>query len=97
MPTPRMADPSLAPQPTWRTRARCRSDDADCFYAPPEGESRQQRHAREQVALALCRACPVQSQCLAYALDAQEPHGIWGGADEVERRRLLRSRSSVRR
>lgn len=30
-------------------------------------------------AKALCADCPVKSQCLAGALDRQEPWGVWGG------------------
>jgi WhiB family transcriptional regulator, redox-sensing transcriptional regulator len=33
-----------------------------------------------QRAKALCRACPVQSACLAEALQRGEPYGVWGGA-----------------
>ena len=92
MPTPRMAVPSQAAQPTWRVKARCRCDDAVHFYAPAQGETRDQRRVREDAARALCGGCPVRAECLAYALDVQEPHGIWGGTDELERRRLLRGR-----
>ncbi|MFC9355225.1 WhiB family transcriptional regulator [Rhodococcus sp. NPDC057014] len=38
----------------------------------------------------LCRGCPVRARCLNYALDAYEPHGIWGGYTEDERRKLWR-------
>jgi WhiB family redox-sensing transcriptional regulator len=31
-------------------------------------------------AKALCHACPVQSACLAAALERGEPYGVWGGA-----------------
>jgi transcription factor WhiB len=33
----------------------------------------------------------VQEQCLKYSLDVSEGHGIWGGLNELERKRLLRS------
>jgi WhiB family redox-sensing transcriptional regulator len=36
----------------------------------------------------------VQKACLEYSLTVQEPHGIWGGLNELERRRLLRKRAA---
>nr|WP_277345802.1 WhiB family transcriptional regulator [Nocardioides sp. JQ2195] len=27
----------------------------------------------------LCAACPLLAECLAGALERQEPHGVWGG------------------
>jgi transcription factor WhiB len=38
----------------------------------------------------LCAACPVQDQCLAYSLIADEPFGIWGGLETDERQALRR-------
>ncbi|MEC8827479.1 MAG: WhiB family transcriptional regulator [Actinomycetota bacterium] len=37
----------------------------------------------------MCRQCSVIEDCLSYALDIREPHGIWGGANEAERRQML--------
>ena len=34
--------------------------------------------------------CPVRSMCLAYAVAAEEPFGIWGGLDPQKRRALPR-------
>lgn len=56
----------------------------DLFF-PERGES-----TRE--AKAVCRACPVKAECLEWALDAGEKHGIWGGLSERERRRVRRDR-----
>jgi hypothetical protein len=33
----------------------------------------------------------VQEQCRNYSLEVEESHGIWGGMNELERKRLLRS------
>jgi transcription factor WhiB len=43
---------------------------------------------RTAVAVAACQTCPVQWECGAYALAADEPHGVWGGLTGAERRRL---------
>jgi WhiB family redox-sensing transcriptional regulator len=34
----------------------------------------------------------VKVECLEYALQYRIEHGVWGGASERERRRILRSR-----
>jgi len=44
------------------------------------------------MAKAICRSCHVRQPCLEFALDRRERDGVWGGATEKERRRLLRQR-----
>jgi WhiB family redox-sensing transcriptional regulator len=44
------------------------------------------------VAKRVCASCPVRGQCLEYALANRIAHGVWGGASEQERRRMLRHR-----
>lgn len=39
---------------------------------------------------ALCRRCPVRAECLAQAMENQEPWGIWGGLTTEERAGLAR-------
>ena len=38
----------------------------------------------------LCNGCPVTAQCLQYALDHREEHGVWGGTHPKDRRTILR-------
>ena len=40
----------------------------------------------------VCSACSVQGTCLEFALQGREKEGVWGGATEKERRRILRQR-----
>lgn len=94
MHTPRLAVERLT-EPLWRSDARCRQQNASFFFAPGHLERKEDKDLREGSARALCRSCPVQPQCLDYALTVQEPHGIWGGMNELERRRVLRQRSAV--
>jgi WhiB family transcriptional regulator, redox-sensing transcriptional regulator len=79
--------------PSWQHYAACRGADASHFFAPNYFEKRSQKNAREALAKALCVRCPVRVDCLEYALEIREGHGIWGGLNEMERRALLRERT----
>ena len=81
-------------EPAWRGAAECRRDNAVHFFAPPHFERKDEKDLREGQARALCRSCPVQRACLEHSLAVQEPHGIWGGLNELERRRTLRKRAA---
>lgn len=72
----------------WQERALCRGADANLFFPPQSPELKEERLAREAQAKEICARCPVRRECLAFALATREPHGIWGGLNEVERRQL---------
>lgn len=61
------------------------------FFPPPIGERKADKVARERKAKAICDACSVRSECFEYAISIGEQHGIWGGHNELERRRYLRA------
>jgi WhiB family redox-sensing transcriptional regulator len=73
----------------WQLRASCRGPESVLFFPPTTSERRDERELRERRAKAICATCPVRSECREYALEIREPHGIWGGLNEVERRALL--------
>jgi WhiB family redox-sensing transcriptional regulator len=75
----------------WRNGAECETVNAVYFYAPGHFERKPEKDFREGIARALCRRCKVQEQCLKYSIEVEESHGIWGGLNELERKRLLRS------
>jgi len=75
----------------WQDDAACRGADATLFFAPNYFERREEKDGREAKAKVICNTCPVREPCLEYALRSRDPHGIWGGLNELERRRLLRS------
>jgi WhiB family redox-sensing transcriptional regulator len=77
----------------WQTRAACRGYDANLFFAPSQQESKEEREIRESQAKSVCARCPVREECLDFALATREPHGIWGGLNEIERRRKLERRA----
>ena len=70
----------------WQWRAACRGEDASLFFPPNHPEPKEERLARERQARAICATCPVRMECLEYAVRIREPHGIWGGLSELERR-----------
>src|SRR3954451_13725165 len=79
---------------TWRADAACKGESAVYFFAPNHFERKPEKDFREGRARALCRACVVRDVCLEYALTVGETHGIWGGLNELERRRLARRRAA---
>lgn len=77
----------------WQRAAACRGEHATNFFPPTHFERKDVRLARERVAKAICRTCPVAAECLEYAISSREPHGVWGGLNEVERRQLIERRT----
>ena len=69
---------------SWRQSAACRGVDPEIFYPASEEEA--------VVAKGFCAACPVRQACLEFALASRERDGVWGGATEKDRRRMLRQR-----
>jgi len=59
------------------------------FFPPSTPERRDDREAREAHAKQICAQCRVRGDCLDFAVRVKEPHGIWGGLTEVERRTLF--------
>ena len=68
----------------WWELGACRGLDAAIFYPDDDDEALD--------AKSVCATCHVQSMCLEHALSAREKAGVWGGATERDRRRILRQR-----
>lgn len=69
---------------SWRARGACKGLGPEIFFPETDEEADE---AKE-----VCAACSVSQVCLEYALVNREHEGVWGGATERERRRLLRQR-----
>jgi WhiB family redox-sensing transcriptional regulator len=68
----------------WMLRGLCRElEPAEFFPSDGVGVERARK---------ICAQCPVKDECLEYALTYRIDHGVWGGASERERRRILRAR-----
>ncbi|MDP9069829.1 MAG: WhiB family transcriptional regulator [Actinomycetota bacterium] len=76
----------------WQVKAACRGQHAAVFFPPAHFERKDDKAAREARAKAICATCPVCQPCLDYAMRIREPHGIWGGLNEAERKQLLAGR-----
>ena len=71
----------------WDEDVACRDADPDLFF--PIGTT---GPALRQIGEAkrVCRTCPAQTQCLAWALDNRVIDGVWGGTTPDEHR-VIRS------
>src|SRR5260370_41622500 len=59
----------------WLDDAACRDADADLFF--PVGTIGPALHQMDE-AKRICRSCPVQAACLAWAMDHGITSGVWG-------------------
>jgi WhiB family transcriptional regulator, redox-sensing transcriptional regulator len=73
---------------SWVDDAACRGLDPTIFYPATDEEA--------DTAKEICAACPVQAACLEHAIGNREHNGVWGGATERERQRIIRRRRRLR-
>jgi WhiB family redox-sensing transcriptional regulator len=73
-------------KPTWRSKAACAGLAPEIFYPSSEEE------VDAEPAKVVCAGCSVREACLEFALAVREKDGVWGGATERERRRIIRQR-----
>jgi WhiB family redox-sensing transcriptional regulator len=77
----------------WQHKASCRGPQAEIFFPPSHAERKEEKLQREDRAKSICRSCSVRVDCLDYALRIHEPHGIWGGLNETERKQMSERRA----
>jgi WhiB family redox-sensing transcriptional regulator len=68
----------------WRELGACKGLEPSIFYPDDDDEALD--------AKAVCADCGVRIACLEFALQVREKQGVWGGATERERRRMIRQR-----
>lgn len=91
--TPAGAPASTAPRampllagggfPEWMDDGLCHQTDPEAFFPEKGGSTRE--------AKSICARCPVEAECLDYALSNDERFGIWGGLSERERRKVKKA------
>ena len=67
----------------WTVFSACREADPTIFFASTRGD--------ERAAVRVCGTCTVRDECLEFALETRERFGVWGGATERERKRMMRA------
>ncbi|MGH9081548.1 MAG: WhiB family transcriptional regulator [Acidimicrobiales bacterium] len=78
---------------TWQLKASCRGPQAEVFFPPAHAERKDEKLQREDRAKSICGTCVVRRECLDYAIRIHEPHGIWGGLNEMERKQMVDRRA----
>ncbi len=79
---------------SWQIKAACRGPQADLFFPPSHFEKKDEKEARERQAKEICGTCPVKKPCLEYSIKIREPHGVWGGFNEAERKQIMARQAS---
>lgn len=69
---------------SWQDLGACKGASADTFYPDNDDDAIQAKQ--------ICAGCDVRIECLEHALSSREKLGVWGGATERERRRIIRMR-----
>jgi hypothetical protein len=72
-------------RPSWMDQAACRGYPTTWWFAK----------STPHRAIRICRRCPVQRECLAYAVErADDLYGVWGGLGRNERLTLRNTPAS---
>lgn len=66
----------------WQENAGCRGVEPEIFFPVSDEEA--------GPAKAICDACTVRVDCLAFSFENRERYGVWGGLSEKERVDLVR-------
>jgi WhiB family redox-sensing transcriptional regulator len=77
------------PTPAWWPDRLCHLYPHVDFHPISHGSI--QQAILEAPAKSVCRRCPVQHDCLDYAITENEQFGIWGGLNPSERDRIRTS------
>jgi hypothetical protein len=72
------------------------SDKSNCKGADPTIFFPEQYKPTDE-AKSICGGCSIAKLCLEYAIDGNERHGIWGGTNPAERRKIVKLRTDAKR
>ena len=90
-----VAQPRLELSTSWQRFGACQTVDSEVFFPPSTFESKAERETREAKAKTVCSGCAVRVECLEWSIAIQEPHGVWGGLSESERRKVIAARAEA--
>jgi WhiB family transcriptional regulator, redox-sensing transcriptional regulator len=71
---------------SWRDVAACRGDNTGRWFAPDDSQD-----TRDAISICVLH-CPSREACLAYALEAREGFGVWGGLSAAQLGRVRKGR-----
>jgi WhiB family redox-sensing transcriptional regulator len=71
----------------WRHKAACLSENPELFF--PVGNTGPALQQIEE-AKRVCTRCVVRDECLQWAIENGQDHGVWGGMSDDERRSMRR-------
>ena len=71
----------------------CQNFPDEMYEEEDNADSRAMQHIIKQI----CADCPLNRDCLDYAITAREQHGIWGGLTTKEREEIHRKEVNMRR
>lgn len=71
----------------WMEQAACAQIGPGLFYVGEKAQVREYDAARS-----VCTTCPVQADCLDFALEVDDRHGMWGGLTPGERDQVRNKR-----
>lgn len=77
---------SLTDDTSWMDSMTCKDVDPDELFLDGAASSRGKRS---------CHPCTVKTECLAYAMERNIEHGVWGDKTARERRQLVKDFPSV--
>ena len=83
------SDVSTGMDTSWMAHGNCNNHPPSVFF-PSDGVG-------VEAAKKICASCPVTDPGLEQALEQRVDHGVWGGASERQRRRILKSRRMAAR
>ena len=85
----------------WREEAKCRGQDMTSVFYPDEYitvfRTKEAIKADLKAACRFCLGCPVQQECLDWALVHEKDFGVWGGMTAPQRRTEVKRRQYQRR
>lgn len=60
-------------------------EEIPAIFFPEDYADKETRQYAIATAKKMCGTCPLQPECFSYAVEAQEPYGIWAGTLPSER------------
>ena len=88
-------DPIETPPRPWLDQAVCTGMAPEDGTKEPHPFYPGKGHGATREAMIICRICPVRLDCLQFAIDTGDRHGILGGIPEVNRRRWMNEKISA--